>query len=994
MLQVINLKKIYKTKGGATVNALDGVTLSFPERGMVFLLGRSGSGKSTLLNVAGGLDSPTDGEIIVKGRSSKDFSQSDFDSYRNTFVGFIFQEYNILDEFTVENNIALALELQGKSKDKEAIERLLRDVDLEGYGKRKPNTLSGGQKQRIAIARALIKNPEIIMADEPTGALDSNTGKQVFDTLKKLSRDKLVIVVSHDRDFAEQYGDRIIELADGKVISDTTKTEEPENTINENVSVVGDSILSVKNGEELDDEDFAFIKSFLRGKKNAMICSEDGDVRALKRAAKITDSGSKEVFRDTDEKSVPKKSYTDEESRFIRSKLPARHAFKLGASGMKTKPVRLIFTALLCTVAFILFGLLSTMMLYNNDAVFRDSLMASDYSYMGIGKQFTVTGKYYQGNELVNEHSYRQQTKLTKDDIDGLSELFGTSAFGAIGINRDIENLSSRPNYTDYYTGSIKKVAALDEGNELLSKVEYGKYPETENEICLTSYTAQALVAIGLSDPDSGEAYTLSGASDVVGKTVVINATPYTVSGIIACDPLPAKYDVLKEEGEAEDWTLSYYFAAELESGIYQLGFVTEERLQTFISHGSESINLFNGSTSMGVILNRGQDNEEYWYLNYGKLAPNAPGMDIYCSDGAKATLADDEIVIDCYYFLNLLERALERDTESEAYKKWNSSEYDPETGEIISYSVREMFSFGFDPGFKEIELAHGVTRESCREAAIEFLNTYGVWNNIQTTVCAINGYSDVTEAFSSTVVSARVVGFFVADSFGSAAFVSDAIFESFEAAVKNEMLSLGWGYSEESTDYVVPEGVIYDMAFIAYDRTEASTNLLKPYTDGVIGEDNGIITLNNPLVESINQTNMMVESLSKVFLYVGIVMAVFAALLLSNFISVSISTKTREIGILRAVGARSIDVFKIFFSEAFIICTICVILSCIGGAVTCAILNAEVSELIGGVSLFVFGPASVGMLIGVAAVTAVAATFIPVYRAAKRKPVESIRAL
>ena len=144
MLEVIHLTKLYKTKGGADVRALDDVSLRFPEKGMVFLLGRSGSGKSTLLNVCGGLDSPTSGEIVVKGRSSKDFSQSDFDSYRNTFVGFVFQEYNILDEFSVEDNIALALELQGKPKDKKTIEKLLADVDLSGYAKRKPNTLSGG----------------------------------------------------------------------------------------------------------------------------------------------------------------------------------------------------------------------------------------------------------------------------------------------------------------------------------------------------------------------------------------------------------------------------------------------------------------------------------------------------------------------------------------------------------------------------------------------------------------------------------------------------------------------------------------------------------------------------------------------------------------------------------------------------------------------------------------------------------------------------------
>lgn len=223
MIEIKNIVKTYRPKKGGTVKALDNVSLKFPEKGLVFVLGKSGSGKSTLLNIMGGLDTADSGEIIIKGKSSNDFSTGDFDSYRNTYLGFIFQEYNILEDFNVGANIALALKLQGEKATDDKINEILKEVGLSGYGKRKPNELSGGQKQRVAIARALVKNPEIIMADEPTGALDSNTGIQVFDTLKKLSRDKLVIVVSHDREFAEEYGDRVIELKDGAVISDIEK---------------------------------------------------------------------------------------------------------------------------------------------------------------------------------------------------------------------------------------------------------------------------------------------------------------------------------------------------------------------------------------------------------------------------------------------------------------------------------------------------------------------------------------------------------------------------------------------------------------------------------------------------------------------------------------------------------------------------------------------------------------------------------------------------
>ena len=314
MLEIKNLTKVYKTKNGAETVALAGVSLKFGERGMVFLLGKSGSGKSTLLNLCGGLDSPDSGEVIIKGRSSRDFSQSDFDSYRNTFVGFVFQEYNILNEFTVEENIALALELQGKSKNSERVREILEQVELQDFAKRKPNTLSGGQKQRVAIARALVKNPEIIMADEPTGALDSETGRQVFETLKKLSADKLVIVVSHDREFAALYGDRIIELKDGKVISDVTKTVTAAEDDGKNLREIGEDTLTLKSGAALSAEDIQRINAFLASAEDdVVILKGKQNVDEYKKAAHIADTGGRETFENTDALPAPQREYSPEE---------------------------------------------------------------------------------------------------------------------------------------------------------------------------------------------------------------------------------------------------------------------------------------------------------------------------------------------------------------------------------------------------------------------------------------------------------------------------------------------------------------------------------------------------------------------------------------------------------------------------------------------------------------------------------------------------------
>lgn len=180
------------------------------------------------------------------------------------------------------------------------------------------------------------------MADEPTGALDSSTGKQVFDTLKKLSENKLVIVVSHDRDFAEQYGDRIVELKDGKIISDVSKARAESAALSANLTVSGDT-LCVKSGAALSDTDFEAVKAFLTRTEGSVVISGDQrEISLFKQVSRLQDDGSKEVFRPTDEKQTPKKEYSPDDSRFIRSKLPARHAVKIGISGMKSKPLRLV----------------------------------------------------------------------------------------------------------------------------------------------------------------------------------------------------------------------------------------------------------------------------------------------------------------------------------------------------------------------------------------------------------------------------------------------------------------------------------------------------------------------------------------------------------------------------------------------------------------------------------------------------------------------------
>lgn len=229
MLDLKNISKSYKT-GNFVQHALKKVNLSFRKNEFVAILGPSGSGKTTLLNIIGGLDRYDSGDLIINGKSTKKFKATEWDSYRNNCVGFIFQSYNLISHISVLENVEMALTLSGykrKNKREKALEALDK-VGLKDHAHKRPNQLSGGQMQRVAIARSLVNNPDIILADEPTGALDSTTSVQIMNLIKEIAKDKLVIMVTHNPELAKDYASRIIEFKDGEILSDSNPIKEEE----------------------------------------------------------------------------------------------------------------------------------------------------------------------------------------------------------------------------------------------------------------------------------------------------------------------------------------------------------------------------------------------------------------------------------------------------------------------------------------------------------------------------------------------------------------------------------------------------------------------------------------------------------------------------------------------------------------------------------------------------------------------------------------------
>ncbi len=986
MLEALHLTKIYKTKGGADVKALDDVSITFPEKGMVFLLGKSGSGKSTLLNVCGGLDAPTSGMIFVKGKTSDKFSQSDYDSYRNTYVGFIFQEYNILNEFTVEDNIALALELQGKSKDRKVIADILEQVDLTGYAKRKPNTLSGGQKQRIAIARALVKSPEIIMADEPTGALDSATGKQVFDTLKKLSKEKLVLVVSHDRDFAEMYGDRIIELKDGKIISDVTKTEEQQQALTENISIVGDT-LCVKNGADLSDEDFAEIKAFLsKTEKDIIIASGERDVKAFKEVSHIKEDGAQEVFKDSSELPFEKKEYNPKNTKFIRSKLPLRHAIRIGVSGLKSKPIRLVFTILLCTVAFTFFGLLSTMTFYDSEATFKQSVQDGDLELMKMGKRYEVIETYvWDGTE--NEWSYSNETRFTDAELMEYAKIFGADTFGGV---ESWSNLSVQNNVGAYWDTDIRGFAYLQEGNVLRQKIN-GRYPEKDDEICISSYSAEVLFNCKTYDPSTGKLIELSVPEDIIGKKIAIDGTTYTVVGIFDSGEIPEKFEALKESDGTEFQLMSEYEYT-LSDGLYRVAFVTKEKMMEIGESNAYAISEFDSRRMVATATLGASKNNlfpEWPNVSYGGFEKYVKADRVSWLSTGKTELAANEVVVAKPLFYNYVFE--EYNKELNLAIEAGDATREKQAAEICELA-NQLLNGGQDIENKETQKWE--FKEFTDEEKLQKHNALiaALQKESKSLTLAVKLFDEWDGMSIGEVKEFTIVGVLNSEKLQEMdrIFFTNKVSEGFWENQKE----LTGSYSEYETKYIEPENAVYGTLFLPYDHSDEQTERFWDiYQKDAYDEDGSKAVLTSTIIDNLKMVDTTIQELSNMFLYVGIVIAVFAALLLSNFISISISYKTQEIGILRAVGARSFDVFKIFFSESFVIAAICVAISIVTSVILCASINELLLSLISA-SLLVFGASSLLVLIAVAFVTVVVATFLPVWNAAKKKPVESIRAL
>ncbi len=940
MIELRNISKTY-TSGNVTVVALDRLSLRISGTGMVFIIGKSGSGKTTLLNLLGGLDKPDSGEILICKKNTTQFSERDFDAYRNSFLGFVFQERNIFDEFTVYDNIAISCELQNQKATKDTVQNALSEVELEGFADRKINTLSGGQKQRVAIARALIKKPTIILADEPTGSLDSETGKQIFRLLKRLSEKSLIIIVSHNVESAKTYADRIITLRDGKIEQDYEKAAfdrlHVTNEYSDTVSPTAESL------SDITQRLIAFMKDY------------PGKIEISQNAnrLKLEKQPLPNQFAETP--SVNDKSEVVE-LKLVKSRLPLKYAVRFGVSNIKQKPIRCAVTMLLTIISLLIFGLFVTLGAYSPNDVLAKALMKSDYNALKIVKNYYITN-------LITDTVSSEQTPLAESDFNALQADYGLSAYGVyIFDNLTLKNNLSKTDFSLYYSYAFDGIVEMSlQKFNTIGEILYGVYPSETNQIAISDYMFQSIKAAGELLTDSGE-IEISEYSDLVGKSLSFTGknhdVHYTVTAVVDIGQTPNRYEQLKSvnsSNNAEISNLHMQFNDYLHNSFHRIIFTDagfyDEAINNLSGGLSNEPKIFQDIT-VSADYRIGETENGYVGI-FSKIAPLSKitnQYELYYFSEHNGLSESEFLISFADFFAICNEYILPK---LEAQDLTVASEY----AEILA-----AFYQNYDE-LSKTEIKEYVTR------------LYQGFNALDTFV----DFYSIDQVY-------RIGGVFFGTSFSDGAYTIISENPLYENLTKDSK------YDRFSTKYVMPDNAIYNYALLLYNKNGIQTqNVIEMNT--FVNSDDSYISLDNKIQAEITNITATLSELNELTLICACVSVFFAAFLFFYFISISIYNKQNEIGILRSIGGSKSDIFKIFISESLIIALCCIVLALIGLPVVCGLINAYfIGKGIVGISILLFGFLQVGFIFGLCIAVAFVATIFPLLIFFRKTPVDILR--
>ncbi len=887
MIEIKNLTKKYDTRN-ESVRPLNNISLNLPNKGMVFICGKSGSGKSTLLNLIGGLDNITSGDIEVDGNSFSKFKTKDYDNYRNAYVGFIFQDFCLIDSYTVEENIKIAMDLKG-SKNCGKIDEILQSVGLSNYEKRYPRELSGGQKQRIAIARALIKNPKMILADEPTGNLDSKTAKQILKLLKKLSKDKLVVIVSHNLDDAREYADRIIELSDGNVVSDTERKK--------------------KRNRKLIDEDVITIPCTKR-----LTQTELDSINDRVKLGNVRIEQEYDEFRDTVQP-------TEEVEKKLESgfRLSLSTSAKVATKFIKGNHLGSIATSVMISIIVMLLCFSQMFASFNGQKMIQEALETTD------NHSFVLHKGYYNQNDL-NKTLYTARTVRVNDND---KEYFYDNEYEG-----NIYYLYNTP-----VSLNTSESTSLETGYILGSNNFQGLYVKAAYGVLKTNKDFLK----GVYGDENGNINVLAGTLDINNDDASIVITDYMADALIYFNPTKyvsdecSRYEYIVNMGKINN---RYDVAAIIDTGYmsrYKELIDTYNKIQTYETKAEKNAALEKLKAG-DLYLDFYSEVNKYLAIGYSF---SDDYVNTLVNQGYVKKLNNGEIFAD--------DKLVSEKSQLAYYKEdyFNNSTYNYSLnkGEIIVPSKMYNTWFGTNLTYKK--------QEGFQERTI--------------TIKDYNHNRLDTDQASYTLTF-TIKGLYHNDT-------------------SNLILVDSKDY-EYMTSYSIYPYAMY------FDNTASGAMLNE------VGEDRAFY-VNDFYFKTIYVINNIVKIFSEIFRYASIALILAGIILLVSFAIRSVKKKMYEIGVLRALGAKTSQVARAFILQVVYIGLITTALSIAGislfddnvnDILVTKLIQFTANKQIEGLSIIQIQPGMTILTIIAIFLITLIASIVPIVAIRKIKPINIIR--
>lgn len=868
MLELKNITKDY-ISGDSTVQALKGISIEFRKSEFVSILGQSGCGKTTLLNIVGGLDRYTSGDLVINGKSTKKFKDKDWDAYRNYSVGFVFQNYNLIPHQTILSNVELALTISGVSREerKERAIKALEDVGLKEQIHKKPNQLSGGQMQRVAIARALVNNPDIILADEPTGALDTKTSVQIMEILKEISKDKLIVMVTHNPELAEKYSTRIVKILDG-VITDDSKPFTEEDRKNEKDAKAKDGRTAMKFFTALR----LSLNNLMTKKGRTLLTSFAGSIGIIGIALILSISnGVQNYINRVEEDTLSSYPVTIDESTVDISSIMEGLMGETEENAESHEDGKIYSRDIM------------------NDMISTLSSKVSSNNLEALKNYIENENSTIKDNASAIKYNYNLNINLYKEDTsNGVVRVNPSTVMDALGME---EMLDARENssVSSMFGSSMTSMSNTDVWEEMLDNEELlhsqydlvaGSWPTNYNEVVLivnenNEISDYALYALGLKDQNElEERWNKVQNGEEVEES---ESTSYT-------------YDELLNLSFKLVLNSDYY---EKENGLWVDKSENEDFMKELLNN-CENINV------VGII----KQNEQ-------SVATGMSGGIGYTKD--------------------LKEYVINKTNEAEIVKEQKNN---PDINIFTGLAFPDEDSKTFDYSQLSDEQRAQLAMLSTEELA-EIMETYS--NNANASY--------------------------------------DGNLELLGAVDLNKPSSIS----------------IYPKDFDAKDViTQEIDNYNQKQRDD--GKEENVINYTDLIGIMMSSVSQIIDTISYVLIAFVAISLVVSSIMIGIITYISVLERTKEIGILRAIGASKKDISRVFNAETFIVGLIAGLLG-IGVTVLLNIPITKIIYTVTGVSVTVSLPVAGGViLVLISMILTIIAGLIPAKMASKKDPVEALR--